>query len=286
MNEAKSSDIAPIFLFERVYQLVGLFGFVGALCYVVGYLVMTMYLNKFGVHNLSLVESRYFAAGLLYVALSSIISIGPLTSLIVIRKELANSSVRFQRRELVALGGANFVFVAVLIWATGYILTEIDRYAPTVIPISIRRTWVWLFLPASQIALWFPFVLGGGLYWAMRRPRPNVGTLSHPVGQWLAQSNLIGLAIICIGISIYLFATRVYPHVSRSLGGGAPVRVRLLLAPDIPAPENWPLAITGQVTEPVDLIDQTDSQLLIVYGGGRLMELSAQSVTAILYDQR
>ncbi|MBL8055079.1 MAG: hypothetical protein JNK29_00200 [Anaerolineales bacterium] len=259
LTPANSLSVAEAL--SRLAQAAGLA--VGA-AYVVGYLVVNMYLAGFGVANLNLVQARFLATGLLYLALTALVFSGSLAGWQVLRRPAAGPLPRPAQILLVLV--ADLALTAVVIWAAGQILTGASRDAPWAHALAERRVNFWAGLAASQIALAVP--AGLGLALASRRTGLALG--------WLGSS----LAAVCAAISLFVFAVFVYPAVSPAFGGGAPVRVHLLLKQPAAAEAlGWP---DGGLTGPLTLIDQSEARLMVLDEQGRLIEFQALDLAAVV----
>src|SRR5258705_11430226 len=88
-------------LLDNWRTFIGIIGSIGGLCYVIGFILVNIYLGQFGVHDLALIKPQYFAAGLLYLLLSALIGIIPLASIYLLR-DMRERGTPIKRWQVVA----------------------------------------------------------------------------------------------------------------------------------------------------------------------------------------
>jgi len=228
---------------DSISTVAAAIGFTGGFTYVAGYLVVNFYLSQYGVSTLSLVQSRYFAAGGLYLVVSALISAAPLLSLgLIDRTQSYAGAWQESRWKLLLLFASSLVLASVVIWLVRHVLTTIDDHMVAV-PLPARRAALALSLPASQVALLFPAVVYFLARWGSRGKAP----------------------------------------VGDRLGGGAPTQVELVLSQELTSRDGFPLEVSEGVTEPVLLLDQSANSLLVLQPDtGRVLEVSNDQVLAVV----
>jgi hypothetical protein len=270
-------------LLNDLRNAAGILGLIAGTCYVIGFLIVSTYLNQFGATYLSLIQARYIAAGLLYLFLCALTLAGPGISYYVWRQERAKGN-HTRRWRLLGLIFLNMLLIGVVVWVMGLLLTQVDHRGPFADSLFNRQRSIWLGLPASQLALIFPFAVA----WVVtrliqRRPRQQSGQdVSSATVAKMSQAILGGFSAICVLISLYVFAVWVYPNASPSFGGGAPISVRLLLS-DESSLNSFNISAPGGLTEPLTLIDQSNDRLLLVNSEGQVIELSSQDIKGLLH---
>src|SRR5260221_13222648 len=85
MGDAKSENLLNNSLIEDLRTFIGIFGSISGVCYVIGFMIVNIYLGQYGVHDLALIRPQYFAAGLLYFLLSALLCSVPLISVYLFR---------------------------------------------------------------------------------------------------------------------------------------------------------------------------------------------------------
>lgn len=264
----------PPGLAESLSRLAQVAGLAVGGAYVLGYLIVNMYLANFGLGNLELVQARFLATGALYLALTALVLSGSVAGWHALQHPAPGAGALPRPVQVVIVLAADLALTAVVIWAAGQILTGAGREAPWAYPLAERRVNLWAGLAASQVALAFPLVLG----WALRR-----GLSRAPAGRGWLGYGLLGssLAAVCLAISLFVFAVFVYPAASPAFGGGAPVRVQLLLKQPAAA-EALGLGTSAGLTEPLTLIDESDGKLLVLDAQGRLIQFLAADLAAVV----
>lgn len=271
---------------EDFRKFIGIIGSIGGFCYVIGFMIVNIYLGQYGVHDLALIKPQYFAAGLLYLVLSALIGVSPLVSVSLLR-DLRDKGLPIKTRHIVIFIGANLLVLATVIWLTGIFLTGAEPAQFSVVPVQARQAFIWLFLPASQLTLWIPLVLGWGVWSIFQKRAARIANPDHSLTRLrtLMLSAFAVLGVVCIVISFFIFAVWVFPHVSAILGGAAPVNVRLLLSDEgVAVFHSLPVKIQDRSTEPLILIDQTGDHVLLLYGSSPVIELSSRAITGIIYN--
>lgn len=260
-------------------------GILGGICYFIGYLTMNFYLSRFGSHYASLVQARYFTTGFLYIIISSLTAAGPLAAWILIRLGRYEKFKAF----LLFLSGAMMSIVT--IWGLGYFLVSFPyiEFGRPYYPAESRRLFFMISFSGSQILLWLPALLTfainkmeSRLYFQREKSKGH----DVPGGISTLRTALTSFVVVLFLIlSVYSYAIRAYPQIPTSFGGGAPKEVRLLLS-DPSAMNGLSIAVQGQLTEPVILLDQTDRILLIMDKQSlSTFELSSALVSAIIHQK-
>lgn len=256
---------------DTLSRLTPLIGLGAGGVYALGYLIISMYLSRYGVAGLNLVQARYFTAGLLYLGLAALVLSGTLVGLPALRRPAPGTGRLPGPARVALVAAADLFLTAVVIWAAGQILTGADREGPFVKTVQERRVFFWAGLTASQIALAFPLAAG----WLLRR-------FTARQGGWLGFGLLFSsLAAVCVAISLFVFAVFVYPAVSPAFGGGAPIRAQLLLKQAGYA-ATLSLPAEAGLTEPLTLLDQTDVRIIVLDARERVLEFSMDEVAAVV----
>lgn len=280
MNSQIAKQSLTEVLTESIRSIASTIGVLGGVSFITGYLIVNFYLTQYGVVTLDLVQSRYFSAGGLYLIISALVCGAPLASIYTAEQLLQTERETRTRKLMPALIGASFLLAILVCWASGIVLVSADLYTPFARSITERQNSIWFALPASEIALLFPFFV----YLLTKRAFKNK-TLSqaNSRGLWLPATFAV-LFTICFIISTVVFSRFVYANTSPSVGGGASIEVQLVVAENLSSIQNFPLKINGGITEKIILIDHSGSELVILLPeNNQVIEISENQVLGILH---
>jgi hypothetical protein len=280
MDSQKNNPSLTEVLTDSVRNIAGTIGVLGGISFITGYLIVNFYLTQYGVATLNLVQSRYFASGALYLIVSALVCGAPLAS-IYTAEQLSKAEHESHTRKLMpALIGASFLLAALICWACGIVLVSADRFTPFARSITERQYSIWLALPASEIAILFPFFV----YLLTKKAFKNNSPAQTSSGAIWLPATFAVLFIICFIISTVVFSRFVYANTSPSVGGGAPIKVQLVVTENLSSVQNFPLKINGGITEKVILIDNSGSELIVLQpGNNQVIEISNNQVLSILH---
>ncbi len=266
-------------------NLVTVAGILGGVCYFIGYLIMNFYLSRYGVHYASLVQARYFTTGFLYLLMSLLVAVGPITIWLIVRIG------KYSKTQCVFLGIVSLLLSGCTVWALGYFLINFPYipYGNPYRPAGVRLFSFYLGFSGSQLLLWLPIalIIGFQKFSPLHRAeQKGAGRSGLAFSGMAAQSAIMSFAIVLVLIlSIYSYAIQSYSQIPATFGGGAPKKVQLILS-DPAAVSGLSITTGGQLSEPLILIDQTDRMLLVQdIAGERTMELSTSLVLAIIHEK-
>jgi hypothetical protein len=280
MNSQTAKPSLTEVLTESVRNIAGTIGVLGGISFITGYLIVNFYLTQYGVATLNLVQSRYFASGALYLIVSVLVCGAPFAS-IYTAEQLSKAEHETHTRKLMpALIGASFLLSVLICWACGIVLVSADRFTPFAKSITERQYSIWLALPASEIAILFPFFV----YLITKRALKNKTPTQTSSGAIWLPATFAVLFTICFIISTVVFSRFVYANTSPSVGGGAPIIVQLVVAESLSSIQSFPLKINGGITEKVILIDHSGSELVVLQlENSQVIEISDNQVLSILH---
>jgi len=260
MNSQNARQSLNDVLTESIRNIAGVIGVLGGISFITGYLIVNFYLTQYGVATLNLVQSRYFAAGGLYLIVSALVCGAPLVS-VYTAEQLLKAERKTRMRKLIhALIGASFLLAILVCWASGIVLVSADLYTPFANSITERQNTIWFALPASEIAILFPFFV----YLLTKRAFKNKTPLLEGSRALWLPSTFAVLFAICFIVSTVVFSRFVYANTSPSVGGGAPIKVQLVVAENLSSIQSFPLKINGGITEKVILIDHSGSEIVVL----------------------
>jgi hypothetical protein len=267
-------------LTDSIRNIAGTIGVLGGICYITGYLIVNFYLTQYGVATLNLVQSRYFASGALYLIVSVLVCGAPLASIYTAEQLSKTEQEPRSQRLMPVLIAASFLLAILICWATGIVLVSADRFTPFARSITERQYSIWLALPASEIAILFPFFV----YLLTKKMSKNKSlNLTGSETIWLPATFAV-LFTICFIISTVVFSRFVYANTSPSVGGGAPIKVQLVVAESLSTIQSFPLDINNGITEKVILIDHSGSELVVLRPeNNQVIEISDNQVMSILH---
>lgn len=280
MDTQKARQSLTDMLADSIRNIAGTIGVLGGICYLTGYLIVNFYLTQYGVATLNLVQSRYFASGALYLIVSCLVCGAPIASIYTAEQISKNEQEPRSRRLMPALIAASFLLAVLICWATGIVLVQADRFTPFARSVTERQYSIWLALPASEIAILFPFFV----YLLTKRISKNKSlNLAGSETIWLPATFAV-LFTICFLISTIVFSRFVYANTSPSVGGGAPIEVQLVLSDNLSTIQGFPLDIHNGITEKVILIDHSGTELVVLHPvSDQVIEISDNQVMSILH---
>lgn len=239
----KTLSISGATLLETAQKILGMIAGFAGLSYVVGFIIISVHMAKYGVYGVSLINTRYVTAGMLYLFFF-------LIPIVFVLRYMAF-------RNPVALIFASMILPVMqigLIVAVGYI-------RPDDMGEFFRSTIAWLFFAAVV-----PIMESMATY-------TKGATPAFPISRYIAP-----MGFIAIFLGMFLFARDVYPQISSAIGGGQLVRVVLVAKEDraatlarlVPMEDDF-------MTKPLRLIDR-DSSMYVVQADGNSGTQSQSSV--------
>ena len=272
--------------FTKLLEQLGEAGKVAALlatlCYVLGFVVVNARLGRLGIYEFALLEGRYLAAGLLYMVVGGVASLGSVvTSWAIWDSAHWRQSIAGRKELAVCLGlGAALSFLlgaAILypLWRFGFAPAD---------PVW-TRLWPWLLvgaLAASALAIGVP-----------RLAAHDKGALVPVLG------------VLLFAVALALFGRALFETVPGHFGGGAPQRALLVLerrqaavfakiaavAPPIRMPEGTKGSSSPAplfLTTPVQIVDQTSDRYIVrvrTTAGARSLVLGKADVIALVHQE-
>ncbi|MBI5825310.1 MAG: hypothetical protein HZB18_14875 [Chloroflexi bacterium] len=189
----------------------------------------------------------------------SLMLIGPVVSLTIIDREAKKDSRGYAIKNII-LALLGFLLSAITIWYSGTILASINSTANFVLTEEVRRMGIWLGLMITGIALLTPVLLFFTSKWISLK---WFDKKAQSIPAWL--SLVFGsLAVFLFIISLWLFSGFAYPYIPPAFGGNAPTKVQIVLSEYLSDMENFPIKNNHGISEPVALIDQTPTSILIM----------------------
>jgi hypothetical protein len=231
-----------------------LIGFVG-LCYVLGILVVTVHLRRYGLNSLSFSQLHYVTAGawaLVPIALVSGV-IAAVASIVKLSDYVSST-----------IG-----------WTLGIVLSIAGYIASS---FGVIGGWVnWIFVPfvgvlALSIVAWLAYKLAEG--GASKSEFPKI------VGAVL-------LAVLLSLLYISLFAQRTYENIPWTTGGGGASQVQMIIATDAkPYLESMGIKFSNQnQTESLKLLLNTDKDYVVINANGKAVSIPFETVKSVLYEK-
>lgn len=261
MNESKSkSSLEDI---KNAVEVIGKVTLgVVAVCYVIGLVVVNVYLNKYGIYSLSLLRLNYISAGIW--ALIPILI--PLSAILIIRLRSEVSPVIF--------------------W--GYLLSFIPLLS-VLVPVAIALR----FDPSPYWLL----VIFTGIYLSLLLIMLAESIKEHLYSKDLSKHVFIGVLPVLIIIVSHtaIFANSVYGTIPSQIGGGSPKKVQFIVAAEnevrkaltdsgVLFTKNESQQDTNK-TEPVLLLFVTDQEcVVLIKGASTAVSIRRDMVKTILYE--
>lgn len=267
-----------------------------SILYLLGFIIVNVYLASFGIRAFSLARATYISAGILFVITHFIISVfGSILSWIVISlwikvEERVKKKPGLQHKAtffLIYLVIASiFFFVIFLLGLFAFL------HAPTA-PVGSMSPFQLTFLIKYEslvviiIMIMTGILIGMLIRWYINR---------HVVAGYRELTNLVSLnkfILTCLVLmsplllmnTLQMWARSLYPEISPAFGGGAPVVVRLEVFDDKNSNlfTEIGLDVANNLTSPIRLIDNTDETLIILLNNGNAAELDKSLIANILY---
>jgi hypothetical protein len=257
------------------FTLPGLLAFVTATCYVVGLLIVNLDLARFGIWDVELGKAQYVLVGALWLVLTGLGAAWFVLSLLalgwvfkdrtlILRSwhEAPRTVLRFIL-SLCSLALLEVILFFLLLWAPLWLFSGIARptsallFSDALGVIGIGFGGLFLFVGARQhVPLNWPWVV-----------TPATSSTSKQT-KTVDRSELmlylpLGMFLVIIGLAMYTYST--YPSLSKTLGGGRPALVRLIL--DHRFYGVWPrdvwVSTDGRRAGPVALLRETQDSITI-----------------------
>ncbi|WP_141509150.1 hypothetical protein [Candidatus Chloroploca asiatica] len=255
-NEKQAQPSLGIVI-DTLQKLAGLTTAIAGLAYVIGFIILTIHLAKFGVYGASLLNSRYISVGVLYILLLSF--------------PLLYAARYFHYRSVIAVTISVFilpVFSFAALAVLGFInTTSLDQLV-------------------SSFALW---IFTAALFPTIELMKEVYGTRLNPITMeparppWLKY--LSPLPILGTIVGIFVYANAIYPNISPRIGGGEPVKIFLVAKRDkLEAISQLVRLDKELVTAPLYLIEQNQSSYVVLAQDIQSDEIRAVSIQSDLVD--
>jgi len=243
-------------------------GIVG-LCYVLGLIVVTIHLRKFGLNSLDLPQLHYVMAGvwaMLPILLPILMSV---FGIYMYQVQDRSKPAKTMTQRLI-----NFFFVVIALLIVFYLVLKFVGSS-----LGMDFGWSsWVFIPI--LGTFAAASITAGLFLlSLPESRADFGTLSIYLG--------VIVFGLCLGL-VYLvaFSNNTYQKIPWSTGGGRPSEVRLMIdAASKPYLEGVGIKmsdIPGQ-TESTRLLMTTEKELVLINPSGNAVSIPVATVKSIVY---
>lgn len=245
-------------------------GLVG-LCYVLGLIVVTIHLRKYGLNSLALSQLHYVMAGVWAMLPILVILLMVIFGVYMYQIEVldAPANTGWQRIQKVLM-----VFFVLLV-SFYFILGSLGGN------LGLEFGWrSWVFVPL--LGMLAAVCIGTGVF-LLTRP--------EGYGSVLMVSLSLGSIVFGLGMGfLYLamFSNHTYQKIPWSTGGGRPSKVQLMIDPlSRPYLEGVGLRVTNSAnkTEPTRLLMTTEKELVLINDNGDAVSIPVGTVKSIVYEK-
>ncbi|HKO99695.1 MAG TPA: hypothetical protein VJU86_22140 [Pyrinomonadaceae bacterium] len=274
-EQPSTEGVAPIPALRSSKETLEVFGKIAiglvGLCYVLGLIVVTIHLRKYGLNSLDLPQLHYVMAGvwaILPILLTVLMIIfGAYMYQVQVIDEPASTGWKRLRKI--------FEVVLVLLVAFYFVLKFLGGN------LGLDFGWKsWVFIPL--IGAFAAVSISAGVF-LLTRPDgySSIGMLSINLG-----AIVFGL---CLGL-LYLvtFSNNTYQKIPWSTGGGRPSQVQLMIDPQSkPYLEGVGLRLTNaaNMTEPTRLLMTTEKEVVLINANGDAVSIPVGTVKSIVYEK-
>lgn len=205
---------------KNLAEVVGktLLGIIG-ICYVIGLCVVSVYLNNYGIHSLSLLRVNYITAGV-WAILPILISLFTFFAVIGIfeslrRRKRRRHDASSESSEMKASLKGKLTWSMISNW---FLFGSLTIVVGVLLGIELSGKWLLALLTGSFVVLSFL-----PLFHLFTRPAVP-GTL----GRSIRIGSILILAVLILFLHILVFANRVYRTIPSQIGGGGAQRVQVI----------------------------------------------------------
>lgn len=251
----------------------------GSLFYILGLLLVNLYLGHWYVIDYSLLSARFIATGVIFVVFTLVIALLPLIGVFMLFDGMQAGMVRqcspllnkYPRvrvpldRVLVLVAVGAFAAVVYLIHAGLIFFVEVSRQFR--VPVAREPS------PASEAFLIYMFAF------------LSVGCLIHAISTpWTKRVRDLGrLAIYAVALLFYMvfFARGVYGSFPFDIGGGSPRQTQLLIDADAVASVTQvglPFEASSNLSKPVVVLFEGTTMYLVRLDDGNVVQISKDLV--------
>ena len=258
---------------KNVLDLVGklIFGLAG-LCYVLGVVVVTIHLRRYGVNSLDLPQLHYVTAGVWVV-----LPVAAILIFLIFAIFLATTQVENLRRK------SSSVDKLGLFLGTGMAVIAVVTFFWRNVGIEFSWTnvvWIPLMGMFATVMILAGAVASKGI------------TRSSPIGETLQPMGALIGGLILFAAYVLLFATHTYQAIPWATGGGRASQVRLFMAADSrPYVQGLKLTLAAQPqtelveTDSIKLLLTTDKLFVVLNADGKAVSVPADLVKGIAYEK-
>jgi hypothetical protein len=245
-------------------------GLVG-LCYVLGLIVVTLHLRRYGLNSLDLPQLHYVMAGVwaMLPILLTVLLVVLAIYFFQVDIETTPGATRWKRiwSVLSAVLSVLFIFYMLL----GYFGSSLGLTFGW-------KSWVWIPLLGTLAV----FVLAAPVFMFTRSETySSVGSISLNLGVMVI-GILLGLAYLVA------FANKTYQSIPWSTGGGRPSRVQLIVDSEAQAyveAGGIKFSSTANKTDSISLLLTTEKEYVVVNPEGTAVSIPADLIKAVIYEK-
>ena len=257
-NEYKPIEIGTLKKYLKLENVLRIGTVLLAVNYLMGYLVVTIYLSRFGVSTFEVLKLQYLTAGF-WLLLPYLVGMYMLAQYTVYRLKYRSKETRANFRSHLIMTSTLFLLAVV-----PFVNAILGR-------LNFPALLMYLLAPIGIILIFgltIDIVITRDTY--MRPLLVKVPELKSHFSffNFAIYSICISGLILFLSGSLWLFAYTTYPLIPRSLGGGMPVRAKVITKGPNPLASSHPL----------DIVDSSNA----IYGG--LLLETSDEVVLVPYD--
>jgi hypothetical protein len=236
---------------QKIRHIIPLFGMVLAITYLLGFVIVNLYLSKFGYATYELLRGRYLGAGMLYIFFSIVMFLPTGVSIGIGYMEgyeqgyeqsklgVRMSINRFRRKSVIRMIGVGTSVIFIMAFSAKYIL----NIEP--IKLSSLIWWIVDIVLISAMFVCLSDLLSHYVPWML--------PLKQGKSTVVLSSQVVIIALIA---TIRIFAMEIYPIVGASAGGGKPIKAQVSL--DSVSPIEISSDSLGAVNKRNPILDSVD----------------------------
>jgi len=250
-------------------------GAIIGLGYVAGYLVINLYLGYLGIRAPSLIAPRYLATGVLYLVVT-FLPYGPIIAALWLLKR-ENIPLRSWRSVGRIMLSILLALIVTLTLGSTLLEVKISDFFNGALSAGY---WVVYVAYIINTALWvIPFALLPSS--VKSRITGNTQTADDEFA-WYIYPAFVLIAVSVPLASLFVFSRIIYPSSSAAYAGGGSVKVQIFIDSDALVSQSLPMSDQDGVTEPIDLVDQSDDGYIILLSDKTIVIVPKDQVRGVI----
>lgn len=243
-----------------------------SLFYVFGYIIVNLRLLNIGVRDFALGNPTYLAAGISFMVFITVFIIIPTWAGCDLKKRDEKIKPNSEDSLKIRLLGIIFYNMFIPLLSAFSSVMVIEQISST----RDNNFFIWSF-----VLVLFIVTVGIVIFDRFNGPL-EVNHKQIPV-YWLM--SLIFTILVLFILWVLTWSNYIYPQIKAGFGGGQPVTVQLVISDDKNATlfTQIGIAINKNTTEPIQLLDDTGTTLIVVLSNGNAARIDKSLIANILY---